>query len=65
MPSKKKNQNNLHILIYKMFFWTCKTGDNLQYQALQEIAFTSNEAFSSSSTPLPAAVVQAISIAWL
>lgn len=68
MPSKKKKNHPTKQPTYAYLlnvFLICKTGDNLQRKALQEIAFTCDEAFSPFSTPLPAAVLQVISIAWL
>lgn len=44
-------------------FVICKTGDGPQYQASGD-AFTWTDAFSLSSTPLPA-VQEIVSIAWL
>lgn len=63
MPSKKPQQSNLCKTIT---FLLLKPGDyTLQYQGLQENAFTCNEVFSPSSTPLPAAVLRVVTITWL
>lgn len=71
LKKKKKSKKKPSSTKYSMYsyllhsFLILKTGDNLEYQALQEIVFTYKEAFSPASTPLSEAVLQVTSIAWL